>query len=288
MRRVISHLSILSGLVILPACSRLSEIPYNPPHTPEAWLSSQPFVAFSNWILVQPSSTVFVYLLGIISIISGIRILKAMNHQQTRKWWGIALLLWGLGALSAGTSYQAFSYEIKCAGRELCSWTSWWEIVYLILSAASVDAMMVAQAYACFKGRWRKSLHIAAVIKFVVYLVVVLIGAFTLNTFLISFELLVLAAGLDIILLLVINGRRYIKHKTEMDRGLLGIWIGLIAVLAVYFAYLLLDITSHLWARGIWFSENDVLHIGLIVWMLYIARVAIHQVKDLKSKKKRH
>ena len=35
--------------------------------------------------------------------------------------------------------------------------------------------------------------------------------------------------------------------------------------LGAYFLYLLLDVTHDLWARGVWFSENDVLHIGLIV-----------------------
>jgi len=33
-------------------------------------------------------------------------------------------------------------------------------------------------------------------------------------------------------------------------------------------------------AKGIWFTENDLLHIFLIVWMVYIALVVARQVKD--------
>jgi hypothetical protein len=42
----------------------------------------------------------------------------------------------------------------------------------------------------------------------------------------------------------------------------------------------MLGITQTLWARDVWFSENDVLHIGLIVWMVYLARVVAPRVKD--------
>jgi len=33
-----------------------------------------------------------------------------------------------------------------------------------------------------------------------------------------------------------------------------------------------------LWARGIWFSENDVLHVLLIFWVTYIATVAANRI----------
>jgi hypothetical protein len=47
-----------------------------------------------------------------------------------------------------------------------------------------------------------------------------------------------------------------------------------------YWLYDRSDLTGRLWARGIWFSQNDVLHVGLIVWMIYIAAVVAQCVVD--------
>jgi hypothetical protein len=262
----------------------LASIPYSPEQTPESWLHIQPFVVFKfreiDFILVQPSSTVFVYLLGIIAIGVGLYVLKIQENYQSRKWWGIALLLWGFGALFAGTSYQAFSYEIKCAGQALCSWTSWWEIIYLLLSAASIGTLLISGAHSSCLRKCRQLLTYYAILNMTLYSVLVIIGTFTLNKFLISFELLLIVTAPNIMILFILNGWRYFKYGTSKDLALLITWIWLGVIFGAYFIYFALDITDIMWERGIWFSENDVLHIGLISWMVYIASYVAIRIAD--------
>jgi len=269
---------------LLAACGRLDFIPYTPTQTPESWLQIQPFTEFQfasqNVIFVQPSTSIIVYLLGIFTIAVGLYFLRIRAGQLSRLWWGIALLLWGIGALLAGTSYEAFSYAIKCAGREACLWTSWWEILYLIASVWSIDAMTMAVAYSSTTGKLRKTLSVYAIVNAVVYFIVVMIGAFIPVKFLISFELLLVVSAPGILAFFVINCWRYFKFKESLDLTLLGTWIWLGVTIAAYFLYLISGNTATLWAKGIWFSENDVLHIGLIIWMLYIAFFLAPKVKD--------
>ncbi len=281
MRRLFLY---LISLIVLSGCKSLASIPTVPNQTPDEWLRMQPFTEISygriHFILVQPSSTVFVYALGIIAIGAGFYFLRIWVGHRSRKWWGIALLLWGLGALFAGTSYQAFSYEIKCAGQEFCSWTSWWEVIYLILSAASVDAMMVAGAFSCCTGKWRKVLIRYAILNISLYSIVVLVGAFSLTKFMISFELLLIVTAPNILLLFILSGWQYLKTRNTMDMALLITWLWLGLTIGAYFLYLIFGITDKLWEQRIWFSENDVLHIGLISWMLYIAVRVANQIVD--------
>lgn len=280
--------NIFLGLLLaftLVGCSRLDTIPSNPPQTPDAWLVSQPYLmidgGFFQTILIQPSTTAIVYLLGLITIFAGIYFLRIREKERSRFWWGIALLLWGVGALLAGTSYEGFSYSIKCLGREICIWTSWWEVVYLFLSVASVNAMLIAQSYACAEGQMRRRLKIYAFLNLFIYTIILLIGSFIPVKFLISFELLIFFCAPTIIIFLIMNSLRLLRYKLQVDKLLLGTWIWLSLTIAAYFLYYISGLTSRLWSQGIWFTENDVLHIGLIIWMLYLVLVVANKIKDI-------
>jgi hypothetical protein len=253
--------------------------------TPATWLASQPFaeltIASHRFIVVQPSTTVIVYLLGILSIGLGLRFLRTRNHQRSRLWWGVALMLWGVGALLAGTSYEGFSYAIKCVGRDTCAWTSWWEVIYLVLTVWSIDAMMMAEGYACAVAAQRRALSTYATVNAVLFLIVVLMGALLPIRFLVSFELLVLVAAPGILVLLGLNAWRGHQAGGRLDLALMGAWLWLVLTVGAYYLYLVLGVTDALWTRGLWFSENDVLHVGLIAWMFFIAIVVAPRLRDL-------
>jgi hypothetical protein len=268
----------------LSGCRSLESILYSPTQTPESWLRIQPFVEVrfgsTSILVVQPTTTAIVYALGMVAIGAGVYFLRRRDGHRSRLWWGIALPLWGIGALLAGTSYEGFSYQIKCAGRAACLWTSWWEIGYLAVSAASADAILTAQAHACATAGWRRMQIRYAITHIVLYTITVLTGAFVPIPFLISFEFLLIVSAPGMVMLVIQNGRRYSRLKRSLDLALLGAWAWLALTIGAYFLYLVSGATQSLWARQIWFSENDVLHIGLIVWMVYLVRVVAPRIED--------
>ncbi len=278
-------LLLICLLFLLSACGKLETIKYDPPQTPDSWLKIQPHFDFSfggqTQYFMQPSTTFWVYLLGVGTIALGFFFLKQLEDQRSRLWWGIAMLLWGLGAMLAGTSYEAFSYAIKCAGQTACLWTSWWEVLYLIVTVWSFDAIFIAVAYSSSNGTWQKVLIGYSVFNALAYLVLALAGSFIPVKFWISFEMLILVAAPGILIFFILNTWRYFKFKTKFDLVMIGTWLGLGITTAAYFLYYVSGTSDVLWAKGIWFTENDVLHLCLIAWMTYIWRVAAPKTRDL-------
>ena len=270
---------------MLSLFNRLKSIPHDDPDlTPENWCTAQPCmkirIASKEMIISQPMSSILVYSLGLLTVGVSLYFFQIKGNESSRLWWGVSLLLWGIGALVAGTSYQAFGYHIKCAGRQVCSWTSWWEVVYLMLQLVSINAMLVAIAYSCTTGAFQIVLLWYASVSSLLYVILICIGAMVPVKSLITFEFMVLVSAPVFILFCILNGWRFYMYRDSMDLALLGTWVILLMTMVAYWSYSKQGITQKWWSKGIWFSENDVLHVLLMFWMLYIAVVVAGRVKD--------
>ena len=70
-----------------------------------------------------------------------------------------------------------------------------------------------------------------------------------------------------------------------MDRSLVIAAVLLVLVQVAYFAYYAAGITAIVWddGAGFYFSENDVLHIGLILWLWYVVAVVGRHLRDASN-----
>ena len=258
----------------------LDGIPYAPEVLSAEWCDKQPCIEIGNVLISQPSSSVIVYLAAFVGLWVGRNLYITAEGQQSKKWTGISLILGGIGAFLAGTSYQAFGYEIKCAGREVCTWTSWWELGYELVTVIAAAYLLVGVAAMCFSSAWIRIAKVFGVVLSVAYLLVLILGIATENQFFLSFELMLLFSTPLYVLILIANGIQYAQTKNKHIAKLTITWLLLFSVLIAYYSYLLLGLTDTLWLQGIWFSENDVLHVGMILWLLYIQTFLKTSIQD--------
>lgn len=259
---------IVVAAVILAGCGRVDELVYQPPTTPAEWCSQRPCVEVGGVTLAEPWSSVLVFALALLWLGVGVYFLVSRRGQRSRAWFGTSLVLGGLAAGSAGISYQAFSYELKCAGRDVCALTNGYEIAYSLLQVASMSAMVVAVAYALAAPRARRAIAVYAALNLVVYVVVTVIGVLTPSAFLLSFELLLLFAVPALVIAAVLAIRRW---SDPLARRILWVLLLLVLVQVAYLVYFALGITESLWSSGIYFSANDVLHVGMLAWLALTA-----------------
>ncbi len=243
--------------------------------TPDQFLSEMPYITLSipgkDVILIQPSSTILVYLLGLIMITIGVYFLVTKMNQQSRYYWAIGLILWGISAIVAGTSYQAFGYELKCRGQEHCLFTSNFELVYMLLTAFCINFLVAATGYTSTGVIGRKRLVKFALIDSAAYSMYMFVGAVLPVKFLISYEGFMAFIGVNFLIMFILNILHYKKHKDNLNRNLLIIWISFSIVNIGYFVFLLGDIGANLYYNfGVWFNENDALHVLLILWACLI------------------
>jgi hypothetical protein len=270
-------------------CQNLDKIPTSPNTTPEMFLLNQHWLKVdlgqTNFILSQPSSSFLVYFLGFFYLYLGFQFWKDRFNHKSKYWWAIGFYLTGFAAILAGTSYQALGYELKCSGREFCRWTTWWEINYEIFQNAGMNGFLIATAYSNTTGKLRKFLFSYAIFNAISYTVMVIFGAVFPIQFLVSFEFLELSCLPSILFFLWISIIGYFREKDRMNLYLRNTWILFLFVIIAYIVYMDFGVTNFLWSKGIWFTENDVLHVGLIFWVYYILINLTPFVTDFSKEK---
>ena len=278
--RKLYHLFLLSTS-FLSSC-KLDQLVYEPQTTPEAWNTIRPFVELGGIVLNEPLGSFLVFLLAFLWILSGFYFLQKQNNQSSRKWFGIALILGGVGAAQAGISYQAFSYLLKCKGYDFCRLTNGFEVGYSVTQAISVSAMLSSVAIACTVGSLRKTIIGYCILNAVVYIVFTIVGITQPNKTLLSFEVLMLFAVPGLLFVIIISGISYLKSRAPLDSSLFMAAILQVVVQAAYFGYYGAGITQKLYknGEGFYFSENDVLHVGMILWLAYIVLVVGKHLQD--------
>ncbi len=257
-------------LILTLGCERIYEIQYNPPKKAIEWCLEQPCAEVNGIILSQPSSSILVFILAFQTIFAGYQFLKSHQEEKSRKWWGYSLLFTGIGAFLAGLSYQLLGYELKCRSGDYCHWTNWLEVYYNLTTVIGAGTLLLAVAYSVMTKIWIKRMRIIALIQVILYSFLCLTGAFVPIQFLISYEFLVIFTSPIYVIFLFINGYQFFKYKDLIYKYYIILWISIFSIIGIYFIYLNLNITEILWSSNIWFSANDILHVLMIFWILYI------------------
>jgi len=255
---------VLTVLALFPPNRLLMD----PLMTPAEYLAVTPHISLfgGSLIWIVPSSTIIVYGLGVLVLFLAYFFYKDKSYM-----WAASFLFWGLGTLLAGTSYQGLGYQLKCAGQTYCLFTSWFELSYLFMTAISMAFMAVAFSLTTFKKEKQQPLIRLGMIELGVYTVLLVLGSILQNRFLISYELFTIFFMPMFVLFFVLNIISYRKQKSALHKQFIILWILFLVVNAGYYVYYFLGITEMLYnAWGIVFSANDILHVGLILWMGFI------------------
>ncbi len=261
----------------------MNELLFEPLTTPRQWCEVQPCFEISGVTFTQPLGSSLVLLLALLWVVAGVHFWRIRDAQRSREWMALALVLGGIGAGLAGTSYQLLGYELKCAGRDLCLWTNWFEVAYMMLQALSISAMLIAVAYAYTNGALRLWLVVYAIASAVAYTALATYGALAGTRVLISFELLMGFAAPCLLCILIIAAVRWWRGRDSTALAMIGAGVWLIVTFGAYAAYLLAGMTARLWdgGAGFYFSENDVLHVGMIVFIAYVVAVLADRLRDM-------
>jgi len=250
---------------IFTAFGKVSTLVMAPLITTSEYLSQWPSFAFGDMIIQQPTSSIIILVLAVLTVALGFHYLLSKKNYFSY-WMGINFIFWGLGAFLAGLSYQAFGYYLKCSGLSACLFTDWIELLYMSFTVISINAILMAYASLVRDYKTGLALKRFAMGSILAYVVFQGIGMLVPVQFMLSYEGMLIFLSPNLILFMVIS---YRNRKEQLHSRLFKLWIAFIFVNLAYFVALFADIGTLIMSNtGFWFNENDTLHVLLIVWMV--------------------
>jgi hypothetical protein len=269
------HVALLLGLVLLVSCQAPAPI------ASADWCASQPCLEFFGITVNQLSSSLLVFILSFYSLFVGYKFYHNRGLHLSRKYWGISLVLGGIGAFAAGLSFQAFGYEIKCAGKVLCDNTSSFEIAYNIITVWSAAWLLLAISASFLHKSKLKVLRVLKIIFSLIYTILCLSAYYNSEYLFVSFEFLLGYISPIYLYIFIITAYQFTKAKEYHGlKKYANAWLILMITIIAYYFYLSFGFTELLWEKGIWFSANDVLHLGMMGWLYYLSNNLIEMVED--------
>lgn len=270
------YIVIILTILILLYVFVPSKILLEPKITPTEYLNLKPYIKISDIHVIVPSSTIIVYLLGIL-----ILYISYDLYKRNLPLWSISMLFWGLSTILAGSSYQGFGYELKCAGKSYCQFTSFFETSYLFFTAISISLLGIAFSKLLYNKTW---LIIYSKIALVLYTILLLLGSILNSYWLVSYELFTVFFMPIFVILFIINIKEYRDKNLLVHLNFIKLWLLFLFINISYYLYYIPNLTDKLFVRtGIWFSANDVLHIGLIIWFVFFIKKVTPQISMLSK-----
>jgi hypothetical protein len=255
----------LAGFFLFSLFSKVDHIELIPSINFQQVLDSMPYAYLPrfNIYFQQPFSSLLVFALGFVILYVGYVYLK--HSGFVTRWLGINFIFWGLGAMVAGISYQAFGAHLKCALYDSCRFTHLVELFYMSLTVLSINALLIA--YSGFHTTHPRSrLQVLALISVFAYTILQGIGMIIPVKFLLTYEFMLIFLSINIIIMMVTD---YNRRQVLVHKKLFMLWVAFLVVNLSYFVALFSGYAQPLYQQtGIWFNENDVLHLVLLIWIL--------------------
>jgi hypothetical protein len=152
----------------------------------------------------------------------------------------------------------------------------------MLLTAFCINFLVAATGYTSTGVIGRKRLIKFALIDSAAYSVYMFVGAVLPVKFLISYEGFMAFIGVNFLIMFILNLLHYKKHKDNLNRNLIYIWISFLIVNFGYFVFLLGNIGANFYQNfGVWFNENDALHVLLILWSCIILVLLRKDLRDI-------